>query len=384
LKYKNLEVEKNLPDSTSGKFTFFYFCIQFFFKNTTMIISQTEFGTIEGQPVVCYVLSNGRGFEVDITNYGGIIMDIRTPDKNGKLGSVTLGFNSPHQYAAANYLKNCPYLGAIVGRYANRIALGSFSIDGVSYRLNCNNGPNHLHGGIHGFHTKVWNSATFQSHDRVGVVLEYTSAHLEEGYPGQLTVKVSYSITSDNELVIEYHAFTDRSTHLNLTNHAYFNLNSGQGNVLDHEVQFFSQLVTVNDANGIPTGEIVDVDESSLDFTSPRKIGAQISEVDGLGYDHNYIVDGEPGDLRIAAIVNEPLTGRRLEMYTTEPGFQFYTGNFLDGSYERDGIKFVKHLGFCLEAQHYPDSPNHPEFPSTLLEPGNVYRQTTVYKFGIQ
>ena len=349
-----------------------------------MNITQTEFGTIEGQPVSRYTLKNGNGIEVDVTNYGGIIMDIRVPDRNGTVGSVTLGFESPFHYATSNYLQNCPYLGAVVGRYANRIAHGTFTIDGVNYQLKCNNGPNHLHGGIMGFHAQVWSSVIFQSKERVGVVMEYTSAHLEEGYPGQLTVTVSYFITPENEFVVEYHAVTDRSTHLNLTNHTYFNLNGGQRDVLDHEMQFFSQQVTVNNADGIPTGEIGNVTESSLDFTSSRKIGEHIFEVDGLGYDHNFIVNGEPGDLRIAAIVKEPLSGRRMEMYTTEPGFQFYTGNFLDGSYERDGIRFDKYHGFCLEAQHYPDSPNHPEFPSTLLEPGDVYRQTTVYKFGIQ
>jgi aldose 1-epimerase len=348
-----------------------------------MIINQTEFGSIEGQPVVCYTLKNGRGFEVEVTNYGGIIMDIRVPDRDGIVGSVALGFKSPHHYATSDYLQTCPYLGAIVGRYANRIANGTFTIDGVNYQLKCNNGLNHLHGGIDGFHTKVWSSMIFQSKERVGVVMEYTSAHLEEGYPGQLTVTVSYFITHDNELVIEYQAEADRLTHLNLTNHTYFNLNGGQQDVLGHEMHFFSKRTTVNDSNGIPTGEIVEVKESALDFSSPRKIGEFIDNVGGMGYDHNYILEGNPGELRIAAIVDEPLTGRRLELYTTEPGFQFYTGNYLDGSYERDGIRFAQHYGFCLEAQHYPDSPNHPEFPSTLLEPGDVYRQTTVYKFGI-
>lgn len=336
-----------------------------------------------GKEVKTVTIRNKKHVEVTITNYGGIITSIKTPDKNGNFDEIVLGFDDINTYVSDKYTQNCPYFGAIIGRYANRIKEGQFTLQGKDYQLACNNGQNHLHGAPNGFHSKIWDMKVFTEEKRSGVILTTTSPDGEEGYPGNLNVEVIYTLTDENELVIDYKATTDKNTIINLTNHSYFNLSGCKRDVLDHDMVVYANAFTPKDENDIPTGEIVEVNDSPLDFTTPQKIGQRIEDVDGKGYDHNFVVNGLKNELNPAARVVDQKSGRWLEFYTTEPGFQFYTANYLDGSLQRGQQKFDARYGFCLEAQHYPDSPNQPDFPTTELAPGEMYKQTTVYKFGI-
>ncbi len=340
-----------------------------------------------GEPVTLYTLTNETGMQVSVIDLGGIIVRLRTPDRDGKLDDVVLGCAS-----LESYLKDSPYFGCITGRYCNRIANGEFTLGGTSYTLAKNNGAHHLHGGTEGFNRKLWKAAPGVKDNAPSVVLSYTSPDGEEGYPGNLTCRVVYTLTNENALRVDYHAVTDKPTVVNLTNHSYFNL-AGAAKaqpILDHVLQLHASRFTPTDSEAIPTGEIQPVKGSPLDFTSPTRIGDRIEAGHeqirfGKGYDHNYVIDGDLGTLRPAARVHEPVTGRVLEIETTDAGIQFYTGNFLDGSFEgKDGVAYPQRSGFCLEEQKYPDSPNHPAFPSAALQPGETYSKTTVYKFSAE
>jgi aldose 1-epimerase len=351
-------------------------------------VEKQAFGeTPEGVAVDLYTLTNANGVEVRAMTYGGIVLTLRVPDRDGNLGDVVLGYD-----ALDGYLEATPYFGAIVGRYGNRIAGGKFTLDGEEYSLAANNGPNALHGGLQGFDKVVWQAQSFQNEEGVGVVFSYTSPDGEEGYPGTLEATVTYTLTDANELVFDYHAVTDKATPVNLTQHTYFNLaGDGAGTILDHELMLNASHFTPVDSTLIPTGEILSVDGTPFDFTTPTAIGARIDDDDeqigfGGGYDHNYVLDRGEGDaLTLAARVHEPTSGRVMEVSTTEPGVQFYSGNFLDGSITgKGGHVYEQRSGLCLETQHYPDSPNKPDFPSTILQPGQEYRSRTVYRFSVQ
>ena len=305
-----------------------------------------------------FTLTNALGTELSATSYGGIIVSLRVPDRAGNLGDVVLGFDS-----LAGYLNNTPYFGAIVGRYANRIGEGRFTLDGTTYRLTNNDGPHHLHGGIKGFDKVVWQADPLEADGSVGVAFSHTSPDGDEGYPGTLTARVRYLLTDRHELVVDYEATTDAPTPVNLTQHSYFNL-AGNGDILAHELTLDADTFTPVDSTLIPTGEIASVDGTPLDFRTAMPIGSRI----GSGYDHNFVLRRSAPGLAHAAHVLDPGSGRTLDVSTTEPGLQFYTG----------------HSGFCLETQHYPDSPNQPEFPSTILRPGQQYRSRTVFGFGIR
>ena len=342
-------------------------------------VKEEPFGRVKGKEVSLFTLRNARGMAVKITNYGGIVTSLAVPDRKGKTADVVLGYDS-----LEGYLKDSPYFGALVGRYANRIAGGRFELDGRVYELARNDGPNHLHGGIEGFDKKVWEAEPYDGPSEAGVVLRYLSKDGEEGYPGNLKVQVTYALNDQNELVIRYRAVTDKPTPVNLTHHGYFNLKgAGEGDVLGHQVVIDADRYTVVNDELIPTGELRPVKGTPMDFLSPHTIGERIDRVKG-GYDHNFVLNpprdrDHPGS---AALVYEPASGRVMEVFTTEPGLQFYTGNFLDGSIRGKGGKvYGKHGGFCMEAQHFPDSPNHPEFPSVILRPGKVYEQLTIYRF---
>ena len=343
-------------------------------------MQEENFGkTPDGTDVKLYTLTNQQGVTVKITNYGGIVTSIITPDKNGEAGNIVLGFDNLDTYLAGH-----PYFGAIAGRCANRIAKGKFTLNGEEYTLAINNGPNHLHGGLQGFDKQVWAAEILPEQN--ALKLTYTSKDGEEGYPGTLTTTVTYTLTEANELKIDYHATTDKATPINLTNHSYFNLAAGKAeDALNHKVFIQADRYTVVDGNLTPTGELRPVAGTPMDFTTPHAIGSRIAQVAG-GYDHNYVLTKtQPGQPELAARVYEPLTGRVLETYTTQPGMQFYSGNFLDGSLKSPaGIIFKKHYGFCLETQHFPDSPNQPRFPSTILNPGDTYKESTVYRFLVQ
>lgn len=345
-----------------------------------MKITRTPFGAVDGKEVFLFTLVNNGDMTVKIINLGGIITSVLVPDRTGKLDDVVLGFND-----LSDYLRAHPYLGAIVGRYGNRIAKGRFVLNGKEYRLALNDGNNHLHGGTAGFHQVVWEAAAFEEEDGVGVELRYLSKDGEEGYPGNLTTTVRYLLTDRNEIVINYYATTDQPTVVNLTQHSYFNLKGeGCGDILDHEILIHARHYTVVNDELIPTGEIKPVADTPLDFTTFQPIGARIHLLPG-GYEHNYVLNRGEAQPSLAAEVREPQSGRIMSVYTTEPGMQFYTGNNLDGTFTgKRGVKYDKHSGFCLETQHFPDSPNHPEFPSTVLNPGAVYRQTTIYRFATE
>ncbi|MBN1417268.1 MAG: galactose mutarotase [Planctomycetes bacterium] len=349
-----------------------------------MKIEKQAFGkTPDGQAADLYTLTNANGVRMRVTNYGGIIVSLEVPDRAGKPDDVVLGYDK-----LEDYIKASPYFGAIVGRYGNRIAKGKFTLDGVEYTLVTNNGENHLHGGTKGFDKVLWAAKEVKQPDAVGLELTYTSKDREEGYPGNLSAKVVYLLTNENQLKVDYTATTDKATVLNLTQHTYFNLaGAGTRDILDHVVMIDADRFTPVDEGLIPTGELRPVKGTPFDFTTPTAIGARIGEDDeqlklGGGYDHNFVLNGTPGELRLAARVEEPTTGRILEVSTTEPGVQFYVGNFLDGSNIGKGGRAYKHrYGFCLETQHFPDSPNKPEFPTVVLKPGETYRHTTVFAF---
>jgi aldose 1-epimerase len=343
-------------------------------------IEKKPFGKLpDGMEVEQYVLANRGGMKAKIITYGAILTELDAPDRAGTMGDVVLGFDN-----LDGYLKGHPFFGATVGRVANRIAKGKFTLGGKDYRLAVNNGPNALHGGRKGFDKVVWKAEPKETPDGPSVAFSYQSSDGEEGYPGNLSATVTYTLTNDNALKIDYMATTDKPTPVNLTNHTYFNLaGPNSHDILNHEILFNADEYTPADETLIPTGEIKSVRDTPLDFTEPRKIGARIAQLkpNPGGYDHNIVLRSSAG-LNLAARVTEPTTGRVMEMYTTEPGVQFYTGNFLDGKLKgKGGIAYSKHSGFCLEAQHFPDSVNHPKFPSVILKPGETYRQTTVYKF---
>jgi aldose 1-epimerase len=342
--------------------------------------------TSDGQAVELFTLSREGAPTVRVTSYGAYIVSILAPDRDGKMADVVLGYRD-----LAGYLGDTNFLGAVVGRYANRIARGEFSLGGKRYTLARNNAPNHLHGGPKGFHTKVWAPRIVSGPEGDALELATTSPDGEEGYPGTLTATVVYSLDADGGLKLAYSATTDAETVLNLTNHAYFNLaGEGSGDILGHELQIEADSFTAVDETLIPTGEIRPVAGTPLDFREPVAIGARIDDAfpqlqAGGGYDNNYVVRGEPGELRLAARVFEPGSGRVLEVLTTQPGVQLYSGNFLDGTVVgKSGRPYGKRSGFCLETQHFPDSPNHPEFPSVVLAPGERYSETTVYRFGVK
>lgn len=340
-------------------------------------ITQKPYGQYDNQPITQYTLVNATGMQVSIINYGGAVTDIIVPDKSGSKGNVILGYDSLSGYLQ----KNNPYFNALIGRYGNRIAKGKFKLDGKEYVLAGNNGGNSLHGGNKGYDKVVWQAEPLPASN--SLQLTYQSKDGEEGYPGNLLVKVIYTLTADNELKIDYTATTDKATPINLTNHCYFNLSAGKDStILAHQLMINAAKYTaVNDAL-IPTGDLPDVKGGPMDFNTSKTIGKDIAQVKG-GYDHNWVLTRSGNGLEKAAELYEPLSGRVMEVWTTEPGIQFYSGNFLDGSLvnTRNGAVYVKHAGLCLETQHYPDSPNQPSFPSTILKPGETYRQTTVYKF---
>ena len=345
-------------------------------KNPKCKVEQSFFGkTPEGDSIMLYTMKNEKEIVVKIMNYGGIITEIHTPDRNGKLGNVTLGFDNLDQYIAGH-----PYFGALIGRYGNRIAKGAFELDGETYILARNNGNNALHGGIKGFDKVIWTPQLISCDERAALKLSYLSVDGEEGYPGNLSVIVTYELLLD-QLFITYEAETDKATPLNLTNHAYFNL-AGEGDVLDHILFLNASHYTPVDDELIPTGEIASVDGTPFDFTDPFVIGTRIGEVDG-GYDHNFVIDKKEGEKAVAARLLDPKSGRTLEVSTTEPGVQFYSGNFLDGTLVSGDKVYVKHYGMCLETQHFPDSPNQPEFPSTILQAGEKFASQTILKFGV-
>ena len=339
-------------------------------------IYRDYFGSIADADVYRYTLYNRRhypwrGYAVSITTYGGAITSLMTPDRDGYFGDIVLGFGS-----LAEYTSNPLYFGALIGRHANRIAQGRFTLDGVEYQLPRNDGDNHLHGGFRGFDKRVW---TAREGDDDSLYLSYFSADGEEGYPGNVEAFVDYHLT-EGELRIEYRATTDRDTIVNLTNHSYFNL-KGEGTILKHELTLNADHFTPVSDDLIPTGEIAPVAGTPMDFRNGRAIGSEIGSISG-GYDHNFCLNDWDGSLRSAARLYEPVSGRVLEILTTEPGMQFYSGNFLDGSFAgKNGVAYVKYAGLCLEPQHFPDAPNHPNFPSTLLRAGEEYRQTSVFRF---
>lgn len=356
-------------------------------KTAPMKIEHQPFGkTEDGSAVDLYTLTNAHGMKVKITNYGGIVTSILVPDKNGKQGDVVLGHDNLEGYLKAN-----PYFGCIVGRFGNRIARGKFTLNEKTYSLATNNDLNHLHGGIKGFDKVVWSSKEMKGKDTVGLELTYMSKDGEEGYPGNLSVKVIYTLTNENAVRIDYEATTDQPTVCNLTNHTYFNLkDAGASPILDHELMLDADYLTPVDSTLIPTGKLQPVAGTPFDFKIPTAIGARINADNeqikfGLGYDHNLVLNGKAGELRMAGKLIETTTGRVVKVWTTEPGIQFYSGNFLDGSITgKNGTVYHYRHGLCLETQHYPDSPNQSSFPSTVLNPGEKYQTTTVYKFLVE
>lgn len=352
----------------------------------TLMVKKEAFGTApDGKAVDLYTLTNSHGVEVRVMTYGAVVVSIRTPDKQGHFADITLGFDS-----LAGYLGKNPYFGAIVGRYGNRIANGRFTLNGKEYTLARNNGPNALHGGLKGFDKVVWQAHSMQTGDEVGVVLTYTSADGEEGYPGTLRVTVSYTLNDKNECRLDYRASTDKDTPINLTNHTYFNLGGeGSGTILDEVMMLNADDFTPVDATLIPTGKIESVKGTPLDFTKPTPVGARIHDKNqqlefGAGYDHNFVINRHGPGLVLAARAYDPKSGRVLEVETTQPGVQFYTSNMLEGVHGRHGHIYGKHDAFCLETQHYPDSPNKPNFPSSILKPGQTYHEITVWRFSTQ
>lgn len=343
-------------------------------------IKRESWGQVDDKNVELVTMTNTNDMVVKITNYGGIIAYVAVPDKNGVLENVVLGFDNLDQY-----LKDHPNFGAFIGRFGNRIGGAKFTLNDTVYTLAANNGPNTLHGGIKGFGKQVLNIDTLYSKGDSSVLkLSRLSPHMEEGFPGNLMVYVTYTLTPDNEIVIDYEAETDRPTVVNLTNHSYFNLTGAKESVLGHELTLFADSITPTDNQLIPTGKLASVKDTPYDFTSPHTIGERIDQIRG-GYDINYKLRNKPGEYVKVAEVYEPVSGRLIEAYTTEPGVQLYTGNFLDGSLVgHGGIAYQKYFGLCLETQHFPDSPNKPNFPSTVLNPGEKYTQKTVYKFSVR
>lgn len=348
-----------------------------------MNITKSYFGNVDGKDIYLFQLINHQGMVVNITNYGGIITSIVVPDKTGKFDDVALGYDS-----LSGYLQETPYFGAIVGRYGNRIDQGRFELYGKKYQVTANDGENHLHGGNKGFDKVVWNAEELRDSTFVGLKLTYLSKDLEEGYPGNLQTTVYYHLNDNNEITMMYEAETDAPTILNLTNHSYFNLKgAGNGDILNHELMLNASRITAVRPDLIPTGALDEVTGTDYDFTTPRKIGERIKNVLNVkvGYDNNYVLDKSGHEFSLAASVYEPESGRTLEVLTDQPGIQFYSGNFLDGSITgKNGKPYLQYYGFCLETQHFPDSPNHPFFPPVVLMPGEKYQTKTVYRFGVK
>lgn len=372
------------------KFPFVFFLILLILSPLAVAVAQpaitsASFGkTADGQNVQIYTLRNRHGMEARITNYGGIVVSLTAPDRDHKFADVALGYNTLDDYMNPPF----PYFGAIIGRYGNRIAKGRFTLNGVEYKLAVNNGENHLHGGLKGFDRVIWGAQQKNSAAGPALLLNYVSKDGEEGYPGNLRVTVVYTLTNNNELKIQYTASTDKDTVINLTHHSYFNLaGEGNGDILDHRVVLKASRFVPTDAGSIPTGELKNVAGTPFDFLTAHTIGERIDQDDqqlkfGNGYDHTWVINGRNGVLRQAASVYESTTGRVMEVWTTEPGVQFYTGNFLDGSRPgKSGKPYPRRSGFCLETQHYPDSPNRANFPTTTLRKGATYRSTTIYRF---
>lgn len=378
---------------TISRFQILLFGISIIFFQCTLNNNKLEriksepFGNApDGTPVELFTLTNLNGVTTQITNYGGIITTLNVPDKNGTFEDVVLGF-----YTLEEYLKKSPHFGCLVGRFGNRIANGQFTLNGIEYQMATNNGPNSLHGGKVGFDKKVWSPEMVTEDDASALKLTYLSPDGEENYPGNLNVEAMYTLNDDNELILTFKATTDKTTVLNLTHHSYFNLKGhGNGDILDHLMQFNSSELVAIDSTSIPLGPLMNVKNTPFDFQQSKSIGQDIDVDDeqiknGNGYDHSFVVEDYNEELKLACTVREPASGRIMEVWTTEPAVQFYTANFLDGSITgKDGKVYHKRNGFCLEAQHFPDSPNHPEYPTTVLNPGEDYDQTTIYKFLVE
>lgn len=350
-------------------------------------ISEASFGTSgSGQEVVIYTLRNSKGMVAEITNYGGIIRSLTAPDRDGNFEDIVLGYDTLGEYEKEN-----PYFGALIGRFGNRIALGKFSLNGEQYTLTTNDGPNHLHGGDRGFDKVVWDAEPSMTEDGPSLLLKYVSADGEEGYPGTLTAEVRYTLTDDNEIRIDYQATSDQATPVNLTHHSYFNLSgNARRDILGHHLQIAADYFTPVDNTLIPTGEYRPVDGTPFDFRSAKAIGEDIEAENeqltfGGGYDHNWVLEKEAlGELKYMATLSDPESGRVMKIHSTEPGLQFYSGNFLDGTLTGKGVLYQHRYGLCLETQHFPDSPNQPDFPSTFLQPGQVYGSRTIYSFSTE
>ena len=346
-----------------------------------IMVTQEPFGSFKGNEVLMYTLTNADGNVLRLTNFGATIVYIEVPDRNGKKENVTFGYET-----LDGYINGDPYFGSVVGRYANRIGAGKFTLDGVEYSLSLNNGPNTLHGGPGGWHSVVWDAEIVEGSN--AVKFTYLSPDMEEGYPGNMTAEVVYTWTDKNEIIMDYTVTTDKKSVINITNHAYFNLHgAGKGDILDHELTINASAFTPVDATLIPTGEIRPVAGTPFDFTTPRLIGERIEEQEeqlllGLGYDHNFVIDKTT---EVAAVVYEPVSGRVLEVITDLPGVQFYCGNFLDGTQTgHGGLKYEHRSGLCLETQFFPDSPNKPDFPSAVIEPGETFKTRTIYRFSVR
>ncbi|MCF7974504.1 MAG: galactose mutarotase [Phycisphaerae bacterium] len=356
--------------------------------NSKMDVTKSDFGkTPAGEQVDLYTLTNTNGLECRIITWGGTCVSLKVPDRNGKPGDILLGHDSLEGYLSHD---TSPYFGALIGRYGNRIAKGKFSIDGTEYTLATNNNDNHLHGGIVGFDQKIWTAEPVKGDKEVSLILTYTSPDGEEGYPGTLKATVTYSLTEDNELRIDYQATTDKPTIVNLTNHNYYNFTGAARDILDHELMINGDNTTPVDAGLIPTGELAPVTGTPFDFTTPKAIGKDIDANDiqigyGPGYDHNWVLNKDGNEMSLAAEVYEPTTGRVMTIHTTEPSIQFYAGNFLDGTITGKGGKvYGLHYALCLETQHNPDSPNKSDWPTTVLRPGEVYKTSTIHKFSVR
>ncbi len=345
-----------------------------------MKVQSAFFGKIpDGRKALLFTLTNNNNVTVKITNYGAIITSVEMPDKNGTVENVVCGFDNLEQYTSETYVANCPYFGAIIGRFGNRIAKGLMEIEGKTYKLAINNGPNHLHGGISGFDKKLWNAEVIENAEEIGVELTYTSEDGEENYPGNLKVTCKYTLNKKNELGLEYFAETDKTTAVNITNHTYFNLTAGKENILNHELKLTATKMTEM-IEQIPTGKIISVEGTPFDFS---KFKTFQRDMDGLptGYDDNFVLDNESAELKYTGCLKESKSGRQIEIYTTQPGMQLYTG-YWNPEVEIDGKKkFGSYSGVALETQHYPDSVHHNNFPTTLLKPGEKYNQKTIYKF---
>lgn len=344
-----------------------------------MQITKEPFGQLNGLQVDLFTLSNDNNVTIKITNYGAIITSIETPDKNGNCENIVCGFNKFEDYISEQYLNSYPYFGSIIGRFGNRIANGKFTLEGKEYQLAINNGPNALHGGLVGFDKKLWEAETIMADDKVGVKLSYTSSDMEEGYPGKLDVICTYTLNNQNELVIDYEAVTDKTTIINLTNHTYFNLTAGKENIMNHELELTAESLTEAE-DMTPTGKIISVEGTVFDFRARKKLGRDIATL-ADGYDNNYVLGNNTGNLVYAGTLSEATSGRSVEVYTTQPGMQLYTGYWnpeliIDGK-----KKFGSFSGVAMETQHYPDSINHSNFPSPILKPGEKYQEKTIYKF---